>query len=232
MDTCTVCEKHLADFLCLCSSPFLCVCTECVGQHVIKPSRGSHSLEPIACRAFLRGLSDVPRYRERQLSVRFVDDALECNLKVLGSCIQELQNAHNAVENWFEGKFAVLEQVERQLKSDIATCLEKTREIMMKLDVATDSKLAAMVLGTDAKDEDTVTLELTMFQCRIAEEVEINSLLESLFQYQVLPSPLLLPVTAPTPLPILGLAQKQEMRHKICSYGIYRRLLDPDISDT
>lgn len=214
MDTCMVCEKNLADYLCLCSSPFLYVCNVCVGQHVIKPSRGSHSLEPIACRQFLRGLSDVPKYRARQLSVRFADEALDCNLQRLGRCKQGLEGVRNTVDHWFAGKFATLEEVEMQLKADVATCMDKTREIMMKLEVAIDSKLAYMVLGAETKDEDTVTRELTIFQCRIAEEMEINNLLEDLFQYQVLASPLLLPATAATPDPLIGLAQKQEMKRK------------------
>lgn len=210
MDTCAVCEKHLADFICLCSTPFTRVCNECVGQHVIKPSRGNHSLEPVACSSMLKRLSDIPRYRTRQLAVRFADEALDQNIERMNIFRQSLQNCRTIVDNWLIEKFAILEEVERRIKADIAACQEKTRDMMTKLEVPIDSKLALMVLRTDMQNEDVFTLELTIFQSRVAEADEINSILEDIFQYQVSPSPLIQSASAPPPAPLATLSMRQE----------------------
>jgi hypothetical protein len=158
----------------------------------------------------LKRLSDIPRYRTRQLAVRFADEALDQNIERMNIFKQSLQNCRTIVDNWLIEKFAILEEVERRIKADIAACQEKTRDMMTKLDVPIDSKLALMVLGTDMQNEDVFTLELTIFQSRVAEADEINSILEDIFQYQVSPSPLIQSASAPPPAPLATLSMRQE----------------------
>ena len=202
MDICEVCRRNLADFLCLCSTPFLRVCNVCVGTHVIKPSRTSHSLEPIACRQLLKGPEDVPRYRARQHAVRLADSALDQNFERLEAYKSSLQSLTTTVNTWVAEKLTQLGQVETQMTADITACKEKTVELMRTANPTVGSKLAAVALGPDCADEGKVSRELTLFQGKTIEDTDIRSTLEGLCQMQISPSPHQQSPSAPSPIPL------------------------------
>jgi len=203
MDICEVCRRNLADFLCLCSTPFLRVCNVCVGTHVIKPSRTSHSLEPIACKQFLKGPEDIPRYRARQHAVRLADSALDQNLERLEAYKSSLQSLTTTVNTWLTEKLTQLEQVETRIRTDITACKEKTVELMRTAIPPIDSKLVAVVLGPECGDEGKISGELTLFQGKTIEETNIRSTLDGFCQLQVYQSPLQQSPSASSPSPSL-----------------------------
>jgi len=203
MDICEVCRGNLANFLCLCSTPFLRVCNLCVGAHVTKPSRTSHSLEPIACKQFLKGPEDIPRYRARQHAVRLADSALDQNLERLEAYKSSLQSLTTTVNTWLTEKLTQLEQVETRIRTDITACKEKTVELMRTAIPPIDSKLVAVVLGPECGDEGKISGELTLFQGKTIEETNIRSTLDGFCQLQVYQSPLQQSPSASSPSPSL-----------------------------
>ena len=210
MDICEACKRNAANFLCLCSAPFLRVCNACVGMHVTKPSRASHSLEPIAYKSLLKGPDDIPRYRARQLAVRLADAALDQNLDRLETYKSSLQSLVSTVNSWVTEKLTLLGQVEAQVQADIAACKNKNTELMTTSNLPVNSKLIAVVTGPDAGDEGKVSRELTIFQSKTVGETEIRSALEGLFQQQVYTSPLRQPPSAPSPAPLSAPSRQQE----------------------
>ena len=197
MDICDVCGRNIAEFLCLCSTPFLRICNNCVGTHVAKPPQASHSLEPIACKLFLTGPGVIARYQARQLAVRLANEALDQNLKQIEAYKSTLQSLICTVNTWSTEKLRHIELVEAQVRADIAACKEKNKQLMTTSEVSVDSKLVEVILGSDGGKS---APELTLFHCKIVEANVISSILEGLFNYQVSASPLLLSPSTPTPL--------------------------------
>lgn len=208
MDICEGCRRNLADFLCLCSTPFLRVCNTCVGIHVAKPTRTSHSLEPITCKEFLKGPGDIPQYRARQHAIRTADSALDQNLERLQAYKSSLESLTSTVSAWVAEKLAQLGQLEAQITADVAACKEKNNQLMRTPVLPIDSKLVAVVLGPDSGDEGKVARELTIFQGKTIESTAVRSTLESLCQLQVSPSPLRQSPSAHSPSPLNAPSQK------------------------
>lgn len=195
MDICDVCGRTIAEFLCLCSSPFLRICSSCAGLHVTKPSQTSHSLEPIACKLFLTGTGSIPRYQARQSTIRQANEALDQNLKQIEAYKCTIQSLVDTVNTWTAERLRQIERVEAQIRDDIAACKEKNKELMATSEVPVDSKLVEVIFGSDGGK---LASELTIFHCRIVEETAVSSMLEGLFHYQVSPSPLILPPSTPS----------------------------------
>ena len=209
MDICVVCEREKAGFLCLCEYPFLRICTGCVGVHVSRPVNSTHSLEPFACREFLKNPSDIPRYRERQIAIYLANSALDRNFDRLEACKQRILSIQNTVNAWVSEKLTALERVEAQLHEDVAVCKKKTQELVLCANPVVDSKLVAVVLGPDGRNEATVGTEMAMFQSKESQRSDIQNLLDNIIEYQVMRSPLSQAVFVPSSNPFASLSDPQ-----------------------
>lgn len=219
MDTCGVCEREKAGFLCLCEHPFLRICNGCVGLHVSRPSKNSHSLEPFACREFLKSPSDIPRYRERQIAIYLANSALDQNFDRLEVCKQRILDIQKTVNTWVSEKLAALERVEAQLQEDVAVCKKKTQELGFSANPVVDSKLVAVVLGPDGRNEATVGKEMTMFQTKESQRSDIQNLLDNIIEYQVMRSPLSQAIFVPSSNPFASLSDPQISQRIAASAG-------------
>ena len=199
MDHCGTCTVTLAEHICLCSAPFALLCSECVRAHLRK-TKGSHSLEPIEYKELLRKTEDIPRYRTRLSAVNHAENALNANLTRIETCKIALNSVFT---EWINEKCALLDQIHAKLAAEIENCKEKTQELMTILDPLIDSKLSSLILGPDGENEEKMMTELTVFQYKIEEMMEIRRVLEGVFQCEVDPSPLVQAVNAPAPLPLV-----------------------------
>lgn len=171
--------------MCLCSSPFLRICSTCVNEHIKKTSK-SHSLEPIACRDFLRSQDDIPLYRARQQTISLTESALDSNLTRFDSFKHSLQLLLPTITTWISSKTAELDRIEPGIREIVRECREKCRELMKEPSPRVECKLTNVVV----RNERDLDREMMVFQGKVPNTETINSVLEGLFQYKVEKSPL------------------------------------------
>lgn len=206
MDICGVCEREKAGFLCLCEYPFLGICSGCVGLHVSRPAKNAHSLEPFDCRDFLTNPSDIPRYRERQIAIYLANSALDRNFDRLKACKQHILSLQKSVNSWITEKLTELERIEAQLQENVTVCKKKTQELAFSANPVVDSKLVAVVLGPEGRNEAIVGTEMTMFQYKMSLGNGIESLFDNIIEYQVISSPLSQAIFVPSSNPFISLS--------------------------
>lgn len=182
--------------LCVCSEPFVQLCSGCTGPHVSRAPAYTHSLEPFASRDFLRGPKDIPRYRARRIAVHLANSALDQNLTQLAVRKSFLLSIQSTVNSWVAKQLSSLSTVEAQLVADLTACKEKTWELAFTASPVVDSDLVAMVVGPNHSNEEVMRTGLCMFQSQIAHEPDIESLLEKTVQYQVTSCPLRQPANS------------------------------------